>query len=107
GGGVRGQGGDDIFLAGPGASPRGDRPFLDRFNLKTQKATRLFRCDEKSLESVVGLIDVKGPRFLTRHESPTSPPNYFLHDGEGRKAITHFKDPTPQLRGISRQLVTY
>jgi dipeptidyl aminopeptidase/acylaminoacyl peptidase len=101
------QSGDDIFLAGRGASPRGDRPFLDRFNLKTAKATRLFQCNDSSLESVVALLDTEGPRFLTRHESPTSPPNYFLHDGKARKAITHFKDPTPQLRAITRRLVTY
>jgi dipeptidyl aminopeptidase/acylaminoacyl peptidase len=101
------QDGDDLFLAGPGASPKGDRPFLDRFNLETGKATRLFQSDEKSLESVVALLDAKGPRFLTRHESPTSPPNYLLHEGKGQKAITHFKDPTPQLRGITRRLVTY
>mgnify|MGYP007027441802 CR=1 FL=1 len=27
------QDGDFIFLSGPGASPQGDRPFLDRYDL--------------------------------------------------------------------------
>lgn len=35
--------GDFIFLNGQGASPQGDRPFLDRFNLQTLKAERIFR----------------------------------------------------------------
>src|SRR5262249_46314329 len=61
------QHGDDIFLAGPGASPGGDRPFLDRFNLKTLKGTRLFRCGEGCYESVVGLLAEDGSRFLTQH----------------------------------------
>src|SRR6185312_9169204 len=44
--------GDMIWLAGPGASPKGDRPFLDRFDVKTGKATRVFHCDEGVYESV-------------------------------------------------------
>jgi dipeptidyl aminopeptidase/acylaminoacyl peptidase len=101
--------GDDIFLSGPGSSPKGDRPFLDRFNLATGKATRLFHSDASSYESVVDLLADNGSRWLTRHESPTSPPNYFIRTAgsDERKALTHFKDPTPQLRKITRQRVTY
>ncbi len=32
------QSGDDIYLSGLGASPAGDKPFIDRFNLQTGKA---------------------------------------------------------------------
>ncbi len=46
------QSGDNILLRGAGASPGGDRPFLDRFNLTTLKSERLFRSDDKSYESV-------------------------------------------------------
>ncbi len=35
--------GQSIFLDGPGASPEGDRPFIDRLNLATKKKERLFR----------------------------------------------------------------
>ena len=35
--------GDSIYLTGQGASPEGDRPFLDRLNLKTLASERLFR----------------------------------------------------------------
>src|SRR5439155_11869416 len=44
------QDSDNIFLEGEGASPEGDRPFLDRFNLVTGKAERLFRCDSDHYE---------------------------------------------------------
>jgi hypothetical protein len=37
------QSGDNILLRGTGATPGGDRPFLDRFNLTTLKSERLFR----------------------------------------------------------------
>jgi dipeptidyl aminopeptidase/acylaminoacyl peptidase len=101
--------GDSLFLTGQGATPKGDRPFLDRLDLTTLKTTRLFRSGEKSLESVVALLADDGSRFITHHETPTDPPNYFLRSAgdDAPKALTHFADPAPQLRGIKKQLVTY
>ena len=51
------QNGDWIFLTSTGASPEGDRPFLDRFNLQTQKSERLFRSDANQYEAFVALLD--------------------------------------------------
>jgi dipeptidyl aminopeptidase/acylaminoacyl peptidase len=99
--------GDDIFLNGTGASPKGDRPFLNRFNLSTGKAEQIFRCDDNSYESVIVLLSNDGSKFITRYETKTEPPNYFLRSGEGRQALTNFQDPAPQLRKITRQLVKY
>ena len=109
GGRVLWQHADDIFLAGPGASPRGDRPFLDRFNLTTFKSVRLFECADGCYEAVAGLLADDGTRFLTRYETPEVPPNYYLRTAgkEERQALTAFKDPAPQLRRVKKQLVTY
>ncbi len=101
------QNGDDIFLEGAGASPKGDRPFLDKFNLATLKAERLWRCDETSYETVTALMSDDGSKFMTRYETATTPPNYFLRTASGKQALTNFADPTPQIRGIKKQLVTY
>jgi dipeptidyl aminopeptidase/acylaminoacyl peptidase len=103
------QNGDEIFLQGLGATPKGDRPFLDKFNTNTLKAERLFRCDETSYESLVALLSDDGAKFLTRYETPTTPPNYFVRTkgSEAKQALTNFTDPTPQIRGIKKQLVTY
>lgn len=103
------QSGDYIFLSGQGASPKGDRPFLDKFNLATLKAERLFRCDDQSYESFVTLLSDDGTKFMTRHETKTTPPNYFARTsgGNDKQALTNFSDPTPQLRGIKKQLVRY
>ncbi len=103
------QHGNQIFLNGTGASPQGDRPFLDRFDLATLKSERLFRCDEKSYESVIALTTDDGSRFITRYETPTDPPNYFMRStgDSSKKALTKFTDPAPQVRGITKQLVTY
>jgi dipeptidyl aminopeptidase/acylaminoacyl peptidase len=115
---------DWIFLSGTGASPEGDRPFLDRFNLTTLKAERLFRSDTKSYETVVTLLKDDGSQFVTRRETPIEPGNLFLRTATNdatrgapaagetawqstMKPLTQFPDPTPQLRDIKKQLVTY
>jgi dipeptidyl aminopeptidase/acylaminoacyl peptidase len=103
------QNGDSIYLTGNGASPEGDRPFLDRFNLQTLKSERIFRSDTNSYETVVNLLRDDGSQFITRRESPTEAPNYFVRSSNetSARALTQFPDPTPQLRGIKKQLVTY
>ncbi|CAN5604033.1 S9 family peptidase [soil metagenome] len=110
------QNGDDIFLTGAGASPEGDRPFFRRMNLKTLKTDEIFRSATGEYESFVGMVDETGTSFLTRKESVSQPPNVYYHQAcppgtqclrvENRK-ITDFGDPTPQLRGIKKQLVKY
>src|ERR1017187_3503283 len=72
------QDGDNIFLTGLGASPKGDHPFLDRYNLATGKSERIFQCDDDHYEVVDALLDDHGTKFLTRRESPTEPPNYYV-----------------------------
>ncbi len=102
------QSGDFIFLDGAGASPEGDRPFLDKFNTKTLQAERLWQCDKTSYENVVTWLTPDGTKFLTRRESPSEPPNYFARTAGGAaQALTKFTDPTPQLRAIKKELVKY
>jgi dipeptidyl aminopeptidase/acylaminoacyl peptidase len=103
------QNGDFIFLTGQGSSPEGDRPFIDRLNLKTFETTRLFRSDAKAYETVVAPLDDEGKTILTRYETQTDPPNYYVRDlsANTRKAVTDFKDPQPQLRSVTHQFVTY
>jgi len=107
------QNGDWIYLFGTGASPEGDRPFLDRMNLQTQKVERIFRSDANQYELYVALLDDDAKHFVTRHESPTAAPNFYVRSssdpptGAPTKALTNFPDATPQLRGIKKQLVTY
>jgi dipeptidyl aminopeptidase/acylaminoacyl peptidase len=103
------QAGDSIYLNGTGASPEGDRPFLDRLNLQTLTTERLFRSDSMSYESVVSLLDDNASKVLTRYETRTEPPNYVVRDlkGGSKQVITQFKDPHPQITAAERSLVTY
>ncbi len=92
-----------------GASPTGDHPFLDRFNVMTRQAERLFQSDNAGYETVVGLLAPDGSRFVTRRETQTEPPNLYIRNAksDAKTALTDFRDPSPQLRGITKRLVTY
>lgn len=116
GGSVIRQDGEDIFLTGAGASPDGDRPFLRRMNMKTLQTQEIFRAFKGEYETFVAMVDDNGAQFITRKESPTDPPNLFLHQvcppntnciALFDRKLTDFKDPAPQLRGITKELVKY
>jgi dipeptidyl aminopeptidase/acylaminoacyl peptidase len=109
-----------IFLIGTGASPEGDHPFLDRFDIRTHEVRRIFQGAPGSYEEIVGMLSTGGGPLLTRRESPNDPPNYFVRNSsqyngnfvepgtlDQVSAFTHFTDPAPELRKISKQLVTY
>jgi dipeptidyl aminopeptidase/acylaminoacyl peptidase len=95
-----------LFLAGNGATPKGEFPFLDLFDLKTGQKDRLFQCGEHEYASVAAVLDDAGTKLLIRRESPTDPPNYFLRENGSEKRLTSFPDPSPELRKVKRQLVT-
>src|SRR5439155_2984504 len=80
GGNVIIQTGDFIYLTGTGSSPEGDRPFLDRLNLKTLATERLFRSDAKAYETVIAPLSDDAKTILTRYETPADPPNYYIRD---------------------------
>lgn len=106
------QDGDWVYRSGAGASPQGNLPFLDRQNLKTLATERMWRCQEGFYESVVKVLESeadKKPVVLTSRESTEFPPNLFRHDLHSgtETAVTSFADPTPQIRGIQKQLVKY
>ena len=101
--------GTTIYLTGDGASPDGDHPFLDAFNLYTQETERLWQTGTDHYEYVVDLLDPNADRIITRRETRTEPPNYYLRDLVDKtiSSLTEFADPHPQLTGIHRELLTY
>jgi dipeptidyl aminopeptidase/acylaminoacyl peptidase len=115
------QDGDSVYLSGVGASPDGDRPFLDKLDLKTLKTERLFRSDKNSYELFLSFMGSDSKKFLTWHQSPMDPPNAFIRTlgkplaastGEAAfdstsTAVTHISDPTPAVRAIKKRLVKY
>jgi dipeptidyl aminopeptidase/acylaminoacyl peptidase len=68
--------GESVFLFGSGASPEGDRPFLDRLNLTTRRTDQLWRSAAPHYEIPWDLLDRAGGSLLTRRESVAEPPQY-------------------------------
>jgi dipeptidyl aminopeptidase/acylaminoacyl peptidase len=103
------QDGDWIYLSARGASDTGERPRLDRLNLKTLAKQTVFRSPERAYEQFTSFLGNGRNTIVTRYESPTEPPNYFLTDLKNNKrtTLTDFKDPAPQLTGLKKDLVKY
>jgi dipeptidyl aminopeptidase/acylaminoacyl peptidase len=103
------QDGDDIYLRGDGASPEGDRPFLDRLNLTDLKTERLFRSPADGYEQVLGFLADDRDTVLIWRETPTSPPNLAVTrlSTDARIQLTDWPDPHPQLTGIQKRMLAY
>ena len=101
--------GKSAYLTGQGASPQGDMPFLDRIDLETKQTTRLWRSAPPHYETAVSLLDPQAQRIITRQESVSEPPNYYIRDLRRNRVarLTNFADPAPQFAGIEPKLITY
>ncbi|HSK21309.1 MAG TPA: prolyl oligopeptidase family serine peptidase [Longimicrobiales bacterium] len=101
--------GRHIYLTGQGASTRGDYPFLARLDLASGNTERLWQAEDPYYEVVAAVLDDEARRYVTRRETITEPPNFFLHDRSSgaARALTDFPDPAPQLAGVQRELITY
>jgi dipeptidyl aminopeptidase/acylaminoacyl peptidase len=98
--------GTGMLLAGSGSSPQGDRPFLDHLDLVSGEKHRLFHCREGWYEAAVAILEGNGERLIIRRESPQTPPNYVLLDGQQERPLTDAPDPAPLLRSVQKQLLT-
>jgi dipeptidyl aminopeptidase/acylaminoacyl peptidase len=105
------QDGNHIYLRGDGASPEGDRPFLDRLSLADLSTERLFRSSADCYEQVLGFLADDRENVLIWHESRNEPPNLAvarLGDADAaRRLVTAWPDPHPQLTGMDKRLVSY
>lgn len=96
-----------MYFTGDGASPDGDRPFLNRVDFNTFETTELWRNAGENYEEVIDILSDDGARFLTSYEDPETPPNVYLREGDEMRAITAFENPYPQLNAIRKELITY
>ena len=108
-----GAGGQRIYLLGAGASPEGDRPFVDELDLVTQKTARWWRSEAPAYEVPVAILDASGTKrqLLTRRESLVLTPNYYLRDATKKDrltAVTQFANPYAAFGGsFKKQVLRY
>ncbi|XP_076905476.1 putative glutamyl endopeptidase, chloroplastic isoform X2 [Bidens hawaiensis] len=107
-----------LLLNGRGATPEGNIPFLDLFDIDTGDKERIWHSDkEKYYESVVALMSdqtdgdlkVNELRVLTSKESKTENTQYYLQQWPNKKScqITNFPHPYPQLASLQKEMIRY
>jgi dipeptidyl aminopeptidase/acylaminoacyl peptidase len=105
------QDGDNFYLLGDGYSDDGVHPFVDQMNIKTMKTVRLYQSKmEGKLESISTSISMKKGEILTRVESPTEYPNYFIRNIKKRMAprqITFVQNPFKGMDDIRKEVIKY
>ena len=101
--------GRSLYLSGRGASPEGDRPFLDEYRIKDGKISRLWRSEAPYYENLADILAGEDNLVITTRESVDIPPNYFMRNlkNGNLSQITHFENPYPQLEGVSKEMVKY
>lgn len=93
-----------------GSSPKGDLPFLAKFDLTTKKNEIIWRSEEGTFELVDEVIDTEKLLILTRKESQKEVPNYYLKNvliPNQSVQLTNFPNPYPSLVGISKEKIKY
>ncbi|KAA8549085.1 hypothetical protein F0562_000769 [Nyssa sinensis] len=107
-----------ILLNGRGATPEGNIPFLDLFDINTGSKERIWESDkEKYYETVVALMSNENEgklylnqlKLLTSKESKTENPQYYIQSWPDKKAcqITNFPHPYPQLALLQKEMIRY
>ena len=98
-----------LFMSGIGASPKGDLPFVDEFEISSQSSVRLWRCESPFYERVISMVDKNKKIFITSREAKDQQPNYFLRNlSENTNiALTAFPHPYPQMKGLYKEMLTY
>jgi dipeptidyl aminopeptidase/acylaminoacyl peptidase len=101
--------GKSLYLTGQGASPEGNRPFVDKYDLKDGSTERLWRSEAPYYESPLAILNPDKQVIITGRESQDEPRNLFIRDlkkGE-MNAITNFGHPYPQMKDVSKELIRY
>jgi dipeptidyl aminopeptidase/acylaminoacyl peptidase len=101
--------GNSLYLFGTGASPEGNRPFVDMYSIKKGTTSRLWRSEAPWYERPIKLIDTKKEIILTYRESPDLPANVFFRDLKkgNLTALTSFTNPYEALKDIKKEVVHY
>jgi dipeptidyl aminopeptidase/acylaminoacyl peptidase len=109
--------GKAIYLNGAGASPEGDRPFVDRFDIESRETKRLFRSEAPYYDVPLSVFDTSPPgkanatgvRLLVQRESATETPNIFVRELATGKmaAVTRFATPRNPLAGVTKDEIRY
>ncbi|MCG2419686.1 prolyl oligopeptidase family serine peptidase [Aequorivita sp. F47161] len=101
----------NAFLMGDGFSEEGQFPFIDEFNLKSQKTKRIYQSEyTDKLENLNSAIDMKKGKILVRIESQNEYPNYYFRNIKKKNdltPVTSFENPFKSIQNVHKEVITY
>lgn len=103
--------GDNVYLFGDGYTADGQFPFVDELNLETLKKNRLYTSPYTDrVEDLYSFIDIKKGTILTRMQSPSEYPNYYIQYINGKKEptpLTSFENPFKSISDVHKEVISY
>jgi len=92
-----------------GATPKGNFPYLQKFNFITKEKEILFKCKDNNYETMQNFVDEDLNKIIIKSENQNTPPNYLLVDIESgkREEITNYPNNFQQLTELKKEMVTY
>jgi dipeptidyl aminopeptidase/acylaminoacyl peptidase len=100
-----------ILMNNPvGSSPEGDLPFLATFDLGSKTSQIIWRAKKGFYETVTAVLDANKLKLITRKESHTDVPNYYIKNLKGNdldQQITGFSNPYPSMIGVEKLKMKY
>ncbi len=103
--------GSTVYLIGEGHTPKGQFPFIDQLDLRTQKKTRMYQSTlTDKLEELITFVDDSKSTVLIRLQSQTSYPNYYVRTLKSKKepvALTAFENPFKSIANVYKEVLKY
>jgi dipeptidyl aminopeptidase/acylaminoacyl peptidase len=103
--------GTTAYLFGDGYTEEGQFPFIDALNLTTLEKKRIYQSTATGqVEDLVSFVDSKAGTIITRIESPTEYPNYYIRNIRRKVAdipLTAFENPFKSIEGIHKEVINY
>lgn len=97
------------FLIGDGYSEKGQFPFVDQIDIKTQNKKRIYQSNYTDKVEDIRNFDPKNNELLVRIESPSAYPNYYFKSTSKRKLsqITYFENPFKSIQDVHKEVIKY
>jgi len=100
----------NAYLMGDGFTEKGQFPFVDRFNLKSLKKTRLYTSNIPGKKETLIDYNIDKDQLLVRIESKSEYPNYYhksVVKRRGPEQLTYFENPFQSLADVHKEVITY
>lgn len=102
---------NSLFLIGEGHTPKGQFPFIDELDVKTQKTKRLYQSSyTDKIEEIFDIEDYKKGEALVRIQSKNEYPNYYFRKFRKKDELTqltYFPNPFESIKDVYKELIKY